>query len=240
MHGGAAMGHAGAVAVHPAPVARVGAASAPHMVARAQARSVRQARAGAAGQARIGGVRNGRRANNFNNNFNNGFNNDFGEPNFNDVPGLGFDYPHLAAISGGNRRFGRGFFGAPFFDSGFLFGSPSVIIEQPAPAEAQPEADDAVAGNGAGDDPAPRSRRAYGAEASRAPAESQPEQQIEQYVFVKRDGGLEFAVAYSWVDGSLRYITPDGRRRTLGRDALDLNATEQFNGQRGVEFHAPA
>lgn len=229
--GAAPIGHAGGVAVHAAPVAHAGMASAPHVVARS-------GRTGVMTRTHSGtGVRNARHTN-----VNNGAN--FvagdGEVNFNDVPGLGFDYPHLAAVSG-RRHFGRRFFGgAPFFDGGFLFGAPSVIIEQPA--EAQPEAEDAIAGNAVESDPVRRSRRVYEAESSPAPAaaDSAPARDVEQYVFVKRDGGLEFAVAYSWVNGMLRYITPDGKRRTMGRDALDLNATEQFNEQRGIEFHAPA
>jgi len=231
MPGGASVGHAGGVAVHAAPVGHIATASAPRASARAQSGSV--VRTGVPARTRTGGVRNARHTNNSSN-----FSNDFGENNFNDVPGLGFDYPHLAAVSG-NRHHGRGFFGGvPFFDGGLLFGAPSVIIEQPA--EAQLGEGDAVAGNAADSDPPRRPRRTYEAEASPASAAAQPVPDVEQYVFVKRDGGLEFAVAYSWVNGTLRYITPDGKRRTMGRDALDLTATEQFNEQRGVEFHAPA
>src|SRR5882762_4297990 len=74
-------------------------------------------------------------------------------------------------------------------------------------------------------------------EADSAPA---PPREEEQYVFVRRDGSLVFAVAYTWESGTLRYITPDGLRRTIGRDALDIEATQQFNEQRGVNFRAPA
>src|SRR5258708_5228534 len=58
-----------------------------------------------------------------------GFNNG---PTFQNVPGLGFDYPHLAAISG-NRggHGGRGPGGAPFGFGGFLLGSPGGIEQGP-------------------------------------------------------------------------------------------------------------
>jgi hypothetical protein len=59
-------------------------------------------------------------------------------------------------------------------------------------------------------------------------------------VFVRRDGGLVFAVAYSWQNGMLRYVTHDGMRRTIARDAIDLTATQQFNEQRGLSFRSPA
>src|SRR5260370_15220686 len=47
---------------------------------------------------------------------------------FQNVPGLGFDYPHLAAISC-NRRIPRGRFrgGFPFGYGGYLYGPPSPV-----------------------------------------------------------------------------------------------------------------
>jgi hypothetical protein len=59
-------------------------------------------------------------------------------------------------------------------------------------------------------------------------------------VFVRRDGTLFFATAYAWENGTLRYITPEGLRRTVTRDKLDLDATQQFNDQRGLSFRSPA
>jgi hypothetical protein len=56
---------------------------------------------------------------------------------------------------------------------------------------------------------------------------------------VRRDGGLVSAVAYTWENGTLRYVTPEGLRRSMSRDALDLNVTQQFNEQRGLNFRAP-
>jgi hypothetical protein len=57
---------------------------------------------------------------------------------------------------------------------------------------------------------------------------------------VRRDGTLFFAVAYSWDNQTLRYITQEGLRRSVKREALDLAATEQFNEQRGLSFVSPA
>jgi len=64
--------------------------------------------------------------------------------------------------------------------------------------------------------------------------------QTEEYVFVRRDGSLFFAVAYAWDSGTLRYVTTEGLRRSVARDSLDLDATQQFNEQRGMNFHSPA
>ena len=62
----------------------------------------------------------------------------------------------------------------------------------------------------------------------------------EEFVFVRRDGTLFFAVGYTWENGTLRYVTDQGLRRSLTQDALDLDATQQFNEQRGVNFRLPS
>jgi hypothetical protein len=76
---------------------------------------------------------------------------------------------------------------------------------------------------------------------SYAPApQPAPEREADQYVFVRRDGTLFFAVAYAWENGTLRYITSEGLRHTVTADKLDLDATQQFNEQRGLIFRLPA
>ncbi|MGB6884775.1 MAG: hypothetical protein WBE10_12065, partial [Candidatus Acidiferrum sp.] len=62
----------------------------------------------------------------------------------------------------------------------------------------------------------------------------------DEYVFVRRDGTLFFATAFAWENGTLRYITREGLRHTMSLDQLDLNATQQFNQQRGLIFRMPA
>jgi hypothetical protein len=73
-----------------------------------------------------------------------------------------------------------------------------------------------------------------------APApQTASEREAEQYVFVRRDGTVFFASAYAWENGTLRYITTEGLRHTVTADKLDLNATQQFNEQRGLTFRSP-
>jgi hypothetical protein len=67
-----------------------------------------------------------------------------------------------------------------------------------------------------------------------------PVRDAAEYVFVRRDGSLLFAVAYSWDNGTLRYVTRDGLRRSVAQDTLDMDATQQFNEQRGLDFRVPA
>jgi hypothetical protein len=153
---------------------------------------------------------------------------------FNSAPGLGFDEVHFAATRGrrGHRRdrLGTGFF--PFFDGGFLFPS-STVIEQAPASEAPPE--EAVE---------PEAQESTRRVRYREPAPAEPaaeaQAESEQYVFVRRDGTVFFAVAYSWDNQTLRYVTQEGLRRSVTREALDLVATQQFNEQRGVNFHLPA
>jgi len=211
--------------------------------------NVRAGGPGARGGAPIASARSSGRVirggNHANSGFNGtGFNNG---PTFQNVPGLGFDYPHLAAISG-NRggHGGRGRGGAPFGFGGFLLDSPGYIEQGPGVDDSGVAGDESASGPAdpaSGDDTevaaAPRRSRAP-REAVQPEAAPAPPQDVEQYVLVRQDGGLVFAVAYTWQqNGMLRYITPDGVRHSIQRDALDLNATQQFNEQRGLNFEAP-
>jgi hypothetical protein len=150
------------------------------------------------------------------------------------VPGLGFDFVHFAATHPNAFKHHRttvgGFF--PFFSGGFVMPSVPAVVEEEAPAEEVEE----VA------DQAPRRVRVVAPpQATVAPPvlEPGPARPAEEYVFVRRDGTLFFAVAYSWENGALRYITSQGLRGTVAREALDLNATQQFNEQRGLNFRTP-
>src|SRR5215472_5915468 len=152
---------------------------------------------------------------------------------FDNVPGLGFDYPHLAAVTHGQPRQRPIFDGvAPLGFQGVFFWPlvtpPTVVIVQQPPIVEVPEyaraanysesmgdresERDARAPRSAQPEPAPQTET--------APREAVPAPQGDsaQYVFVQRDGSLLFAVAYSWEKGSLRYITPEGLKRSVGRD----------------------
>ena len=160
---------------------------------------------------------------------------------FTPVPGLGFDFPHLAATQGaravGARRHSRavGTF-VPFFDGGFFLPTSPIVIEEAAAAESS-QAENSEP------EPVPTVRRARASESSAvyspevAPA---TQHEAEEYVFVRRDGTVFFAVAYAWENDTLRYITREGLRRNVARDALDMGATQQFNEQRGLNFRSPA
>jgi len=174
----------------------------------------------------------------------------FGNSNFvsNDVPGLGFDYAHLAAVSpkrGQNNRFGFRQ-PVPFGFGGFLLSTPEIIVENPQAVE---EAQETAADQGDADIQAQfeaAQTRAYragqqsAAQAVPPPPAPEPEPDSSSYVFVMRNGDVVFAVAYSWENGTLRYVTPEGQRKSIAAKSLDMEATQSFNESRGLNFHAGA
>jgi hypothetical protein len=159
------------------------------------------------------------------------------------VPGLGFDYAHVAAVHPhgiNNRNRNRQFVGTfiPFFYGGgysMPFSSDDYADDPPAADGQQADAGLQETPQTVYSDRPARPSRDY------VPApQTAAEQEAEQYVFVRRDGTVFFAAAYAWENGTLRYITSEGLRRTVTADKLDLDATQQFNEQRGLNFRSPA
>ena len=155
----------------------------------------------------------------------------------NPVPGLGFDYPHFFAVHPNARHHFRrdSGFVIPFIDGGFYLPVP-MYADQGA---ASPQAEE----SGVASQPAPEEQAAArdneSISRSRMRSEPLPPEQTE-YVFVRQDGSLIFAVAYSLINDRLQYVTAEGLRRTIPMNSLDLGATQQFNEQRGVSIRLPA
>ncbi len=168
---------------------------------------------------------------------------EFSRGSSNAVPGLGFDYSHVAATRPGGvngRRHHRngGSDGAvlfPFFGGGGYF-VPTGDVLADYGAEGQPveDAEDEEAA------PAERPARVHNVDRLPALGPPAPQRDVPEYIFVRRDGTVFFAVAYSWESGSLRYISSEGLQRSVARETLDLSATQQFNEQRGMAFRSPA
>ena len=163
------------------------------------------------------------------------------------VPGLGFDFAHLAAIS---RNFKVSDFSVlstaqrlaltqpltpivpfavPFFSAPaqvIVVPGPVVVIQQ-ATAPAEPVEVVARA----------RPVEPRGSpEASRAP---EPHD-VGEFVLVRRDGRLVFAVAFSTQGDQLTYVTREGVRRSLPLVELDIETTRRMNEERGTTIHLPA
>ena len=164
--------------------------------------------------------------------------------NFIPVPGLGFDIPHLAAtrgaaaVGGVPGQFSGTPIGVPLFGTGVIIPTP-VVVQMPPIVVQQPIILQQPASAAPAEEAAERSR----AESRKAPAaEDAAKEEVRpvlEYVFVRRDGGMIFAVAYLWEKDHLEYITRDGLRRSVTLTALDLAATERFNEERGVRFRLP-
>ena len=176
----------------------------------------------------------------------------FGTSNFvsNNVPGLGFDYPHLAAVGAKNGQFGRNFRfrqTVPFGFGGFLISTPEIYVDNP---QAVAEAQETAAEQGDADTQAQfeaAQMQAYRAgqqsmtpQVAPPPPPPEPAADPASYVFVMRSGGVVFAVAYSWDNGTLRYVTPEGQRKSIAADSIDLEATTQLNESQGLSFRVGA
>jgi hypothetical protein len=164
------------------------------------------------------------------------------------VPGLGFDFTHLAAI---NRNLdaralvdpvtqhrlalAQQFVGvAPFLPFAFPFGSgaPQVIIVQQPPVVIlqQPPA------------PEESAERVRYVEREAKPELARPPEtprELGELVLVRRDGTLVFVVAFSKQRDRIIYVTREGIRRSLPLAELDIEATLQMNEERGTTLHLP-
>jgi hypothetical protein len=153
------------------------------------------------------------------------------------VPGLGFDAVHFAATHPNDtdrkqrQRQELSFF-FPFFGG--------LPFESYAPVEENGEAHQAqqIAEAPQYDEPTPRSwwsrGESRGTTSAPAPDAAAPQPENQEYIFVRSDGTVFFAIAFSWDKEMLRYVTREGLRQSAARSSLDLDATRQFNEQRGL------
>ena len=167
------------------------------------------------------------------------------------VPGLGFDYTHLAAVSPTNlgvmalidpatqaqialalrlRGFNSGF-ASPLFFSGF--GGAPIVMESPVAAgapDAPPQQQPPIVV--VAQAPAPQAAPVQVAEALPLPDPG-------EFVLVQRDGRLLFAVGFTSEPGRLVYVTKEGIRRSISLDQLDVDTTLRMNEERGSSIQIP-
>ena len=155
------------------------------------------------------------------------------------VPGFGFDYTHFFAVhpEWGRHHFVSGVV-VPFAGfGGFYLPIPYYDYSEPEPQEA------IAASNNVAPEASQTSDQPTAAiePPAEPPRESTftPLKAVPEYVFVKRDGTKVFAVAYSLTSDKLAYITREGLRRTMTLDALDYDATEKSNEERGNTVNLP-
>lgn len=114
---------------------------------------------------------------------------------------------------------------------------PVVIIQEPEPDSNRDYIEQARYYEGdapAGRRPASRGRPEAGDTAApRFFYEPPPQREDDDLVFIRRDGTLIFAVAFTARADRIIYITRDGHRRALALADLDLAATRDINEARG-------
>jgi hypothetical protein len=156
----------------------------------------------------------------------------------NGVPGLGFDFPHLAAVSRGFPQqfavLNNGFspFFTPIFFDPFAFSEAGVIPDeeqrQPIFLVPQPQQQPATP---------PAEAAPQQSAAPQAPPSPPPE--LGQLILVRGDGQVLLAVAFTVRNGQLTYITSEGTRRSFPVSELDKDATRQMNDANGTSVSLP-
>ena len=72
-----------------------------------------------------------------------------------------------------------------------------------------------------------------------APSPSEINKALAEFVFVNRDGTRFNAVAYSFVNDKLKYVTKEGVLHSESIDSLDIDATQKVNDQLGNTINLP-
>jgi hypothetical protein len=173
------------------------------------------------------------------------------------VPGLGFDYPHMAAINRNletralidpvtqqrlalARQLRRETPAGPVIP--FFPMAPQVIVVQSPPPvivlqQGAQEADEGSVMRAERVRAATRERESE-MEASAVRA-VEPHRVLEEFVLVRKDGQEIFAVAFSAREGRIIYVTREGLRRSVALAELDREATRLRNEERGAEVRLP-
>jgi hypothetical protein len=159
------------------------------------------------------------------------------QPNFGPisrVPGLSFNIQALAPADRRARRRGQFVtpllwyspFYSPYVDYSYDQPQPpyDYYYQQPPPAPRT----------------APQPPRFAPSEPSSASAEPQPPPpELGQFILVRLDGQVVFAVAFTTVNGRVTYVTREGLRRSFPVAELDKDATRQMNDANGTSVSLP-
>jgi len=164
------------------------------------------------------------------------------------VPGLGFDFAHLAAITRNfkvsdisvlstaqrlalARRLSPVVpFGVPFLP---LPGEIVVVQQPPVVVLQQAAAPEELV------EPASRARPVERKETVEPARPAEPLHDLGEFVLVRRDGRVVFAVAFSTVGDALTYVTREGVRRSMPLADLDVETTVRMNEERGTTLRLP-
>jgi len=150
-----------------------------------------------------------------------------GIPPIGPIPPLGIN--QLGTFHHGYRA--ASFFGGGYpVYGGFDYGAPApyvVVVQMPAPVPVQPVAPP--------EKPRPEVREYKDA----APAEIGTAQERASFAIVLRDGTAQSAAAVWVQEGRVHYLTPEGARGNVALDAIDREATQRRNQEKGLQLTLP-
>lgn len=180
----------------------------------------------------------------------------------NQVPGLGFDYEHLAAISGNlaekalidpatmeelalAERFNRGGVGSSaYILGGYGYGGGEIPVDNgdatdalapPADPAPQPAPQIIILQQPAAPGASPaQSNGGTAARPENAQAAAVPLQEASDFLLVLKSGAMVSAVAFTRQGDQLIYVTKEGNRRTMSVATIDSDATSKINAARGT------
>jgi len=167
------------------------------------------------------------------------------------VPGLGFDYAHLAAINSDLQikavidpetewrlavaeRVARATSG--FASPGYYLldgGGAYIVPESPAPAQPPQQTQPMVI---VLQQPAPVPKPAQESAPAAAPQPPAPIPDISNFTLVMHSGKKVQAIACTRVGGQIVYVTPDGARHSIAASELDSAATQRVNQASGTQL----
>jgi hypothetical protein len=129
----------------------------------------------------------------------------------------------------------------PFYGGAYYVAVPYYVDSTPQDQAQTQEQEDVqhVASNAQQDG---NSEQAEQASATNEPSRSASRilnDSLAEFVFVQRDGSKLYAVAYSFLNDKLQYVTKEGVRHSVGVDLLDLDSTQKFNEQLGNTINLP-
>jgi hypothetical protein len=157
-------------------------------------------------------------------------------PPVNGVPGLGFDFTHLAVVGAGfPRRFrfaNRGFF--PSFTPVFFGPTPYYPFELPYSGAGQQPIIIVVPSQPQQPQPAAPPPVETVPESASPQTSPPPPPELGQLILVRHDGQVHLAVGFTVRNGQITYITNDGTRRSFPVSDLDKQATRQMNDTSGT------
>ena len=166
----------------------------------------------------------------------------------NPVPGLGFDFTHLAVINQDldikalidpitqgrlavAERLLRETPQVPFFFPVFGTSTPIILEQQPPQVVIVQQAPAATPAT---------SERAVETEVAAPPTvPSVPLPDVGQFTLVLNNGSQISAVAFTRRNDRIIFITPDGKRRSIAVLDLDSATTERVNEERGTSLQLP-